>query len=239
MADYTQLDAYIEEAEAIDTSLYTPETVEVLESALAAAKAIDRELTYDLQDEVDEVASLLRKAIDGLKEPEVVVPSEPVVSIVDGSTTIIDADYASTMLGLEGTLIYGLAEYLGDLSEYVTVENGTIEYTYTEGFDGQLGTGTVATVYDNDGNVFAEYYVVIFGDYDGNGIADAEDVGYFTSMSNFELFDYFENPHLYKAADVNGDDTIDAMDESDMLAVSNYEAYVDQTVTEGTHVFGW
>ena len=238
MADYTQLDAYIEEAEAINKSLYTPETVEVLEDALAAAKAIDRELTYDLQVEVDEVASTLKKAIDGL-DLVWIEPSEPVVSIVDGSTAIIDADYASTMLGLEGTLIYGLAEYLGDLSEYVTVENGTIEYTYTEGFDGQLGTGTVATVYDNDGNVFAEYYVVIFGDYDGNGIADAEDVGYFTSMSNFELFDYFENPHLYKAADVNGDDTIDAMDESDMLAVSNYEAYVDQTVTEGTHVFGW
>ena len=239
MADYTQLDAYIEEAEAIDTSLYTPETVEILENVLAAAKDIDRELTYDLQGEVDEVADLLRKAIDNLKEIEVVVPSEPVVSVVDGSTAIIDADYAMNNLGLETVLVYGLAEYLYDASEYITVENGTIEYTYVEGFDGQLGTGTVITAYDNDGNVFAEYTVVIFGDYNGDGIVDTEDTGYFGSIANFEIFDYFEMAHLFAAADVNGDLTVDAMDDYDVNTVANYEAYIDQTVTEGTRVFSW
>jgi len=66
-ADYTWLDDCIERAEAIDTSLYTDETVAILEEALAEAKNVDRDLTEDEQDIIDEAAGKLKAAIDGLK----------------------------------------------------------------------------------------------------------------------------------------------------------------------------
>ena len=38
------------------------------------------------------------------------------------------------------------------------------------------------------------------------------------------------------AADVNGDGVVDSMDEEDMYAVANYDAYIDFTITSGSKV---
>ena len=121
------------------------------------------------------------------------------------------------------------------MSEYIEVVNGTIEYEYSNDYQ-QLGTGTVVNVFDSEGNHFASYTIVIFGDYNGDGVADSEDTAYFASISNFEIFNYFDYEHLFIAADVNSDGVVDAMDEEDMYAVANYEAYIDQTITEGSKV---
>lgn len=62
-ADYTKLDAAISAAEAIDTSAYTPDSVETLNDALTAAKDISRALKYDEQIAIDTVVSNLNNAI--------------------------------------------------------------------------------------------------------------------------------------------------------------------------------
>jgi len=100
-----------------------------------------------------------------------------------------------------------------------------------------IGTGTVITVKDKaTGEVIDEYTIVIFGDYNGDGLADSEDTTYFSAIANFEIFDYYEHEYLFMAADINGDGVVDAMDEDDMNAVANFEAYIDHTITEGSKV---
>jgi len=151
--------------------------------------------------------------------------TEPEIDIVDGSTAIID----------ENGFISGINECSTDINEYLKVENGTIEYEFSNDYE-QLGTGTVVNVFDSEGNHFASYTIVIFGDYNGDGVADSEDTTYFSAIANFEIFDYFDYEHLFMAADVNGDGVVDAMDEDDMNAVANFEAYIDHTITDGSKV---
>jgi len=100
-----------------------------------------------------------------------------------------------------------------------------------------IGTGAKVKIIDKATSiVLEEYAIVIFGDYNGDGVADIEDTGYFASIANFEIFDYFEYDYLFMAADVNGDGVVDVMDEEEMYAVANYDAYIDHTITEGSKV---
>jgi len=100
-----------------------------------------------------------------------------------------------------------------------------------------IGTGTKISVIDKStSEVIDEYTIVIFGDYNGDGVSDSEDTTYFASISNFEIFDYFEYDYLFMAADVNGDGVVDSMDEEDMNAIANFEAYIDHTITSGSKV---
>ena len=65
--DYTALDEAIAEAEAVDTSIYTDETVSALTEALEAAKTL-RENSDATQADVDAAAKALAEAIEGLEE---------------------------------------------------------------------------------------------------------------------------------------------------------------------------
>jgi len=135
-------------------------------------------------------------------------------------------------------LIYGLETGLDtdSIMNYIEIDDN-VEISFSSD---TIGTGTVITLKDKATSfILAEYTVVIFGDYNGDGFADAEDTTYFASISNFEVFDYYEHEYLFMAADVNGDGVVDAMDEEDMNAVANFEAYIDQTVTEGSRVFNY
>ncbi len=60
------IEAAIEKAEALDTSMYTDESVKTLQDALAAAKALD-EVVYPLPSEIEAVLSALNEALDGMK----------------------------------------------------------------------------------------------------------------------------------------------------------------------------
>ncbi|MBQ6708097.1 MAG: leucine-rich repeat protein [Clostridia bacterium] len=100
-----------------------------------------------------------------------------------------------------------------------------------------IGTGTVITITDKEtGEVIDTFTAVVFGDYNGDGLADIEDATYFSAIANFEIFDYYEHEYLFMAADVNGDGVVDTMDEEDMFAVTNFEAYIDHTITSGSKV---
>jgi len=148
------------------------------------------------------------------------------------------ADGATTKIDTEKNLIYGLEAGLDKttIMNYIKTV-GTAEVSFSNDV---IGTGTVITVTNTaTQKVVAEYTIVIFGDYNGDGVVDAEDTVYFAAISNFEIFDYYDNEYLFMAADVNGDGVVDSMDEEDMNAVANFEAYIDQTVTEGSKVFNY
>ncbi|MBQ3005017.1 MAG: hypothetical protein IJD88_03715, partial [Clostridia bacterium] len=148
------------------------------------------------------------------------------ISVPDNSSVVIDKE-KGLISGLDMSLDKdGLMQYL-EISDDVTLTLST----------DIIGTGTVITISDKaTGNILETYTAVIFGDYNGDGVADIEDTGYFSSISNFEIFDYFENEYLFMAADINGDGVVDSMDEEDMYAVANYDAYIDFTITSGSKV---
>lgn len=128
-------------------------------------------------------------------------PTEPVLNAVGANTTIDSRKMR----------IYGLDLGYANLSDYVTVTDGTMEFTPTE-----LGNGTGSTVkvYDNYGDLFATYYIIIFGDVNGDCLADGRDAVEAACAVQWPSV-YTEN-QIY-AADVDKSGTLDS-DDVDIIA---------------------
>lgn len=169
-ADYTALDKAIEDAEKLNKDDYTPETWAKLEEALEAAKNVDRTLTEDDQATVDGLKNAVADAVEKLDSAEVPL----VLKVKAGSTAVIDETRG---------FIYGLGNYQGvnawaddesltDLiaQGYLEIEgDGRLEYEYV-GANTTLGTGAKVKFINNKTNEVVEtYYIIVFGDCDGDG----------------------------------------------------------------------
>ena len=124
------------------------------------------------------------------------------------------------------------------LDKYITVEgDGSIEVELTQ--FGVCGTGTEVRIIDNvTEETVAIYYIVIYGDVNGDADIDASDV----SMINAEAIgatswsadpDLVENNESYDyskvlAADANGDGFINSLDASLLANVTLFLAEIDQ-----------
>ncbi len=93
--DTTELEAAITEAEGIDTSLYTEDSVAALEEALAAAQAVlaDADAT---QDEIDAATAALEAAIAGLVEVSSTTEATEATAAEEETTTTTAADEEET-----------------------------------------------------------------------------------------------------------------------------------------------
>lgn len=124
--------------------------------------------------------------------------------------------------GYEEWYVYGLnIKVTGDeLADYVTVYgDGYYEIEYTEISHGYFcGTGAEIFVYDNvTGDLVEKFYIVIFGDVNGDAQVDAGDTSLINSeiqigatWSNPNSADY--HAYLYKAANVAAEDSFNALD---------------------------
>ncbi len=128
----------------------------------------------------------------------------------DDSTTVIDEI---------NKLIYGLEENLDQnefQANYVELigESGTIEYQTGLGF----GTGTKAFVKNTiDNSVVATYTLVVFGDLDGDGVADGQDVVMATALADKHLTQADVGEAVFKAADCNHDGEITSADVTEII----------------------
>lgn len=142
----------------------------------------------------------------------------PMLGATDGSTTVVNYS--------EG-LVYGLAEELTldkFKSDYATViGTGTIECD-----DSVLKTGSVIRIMSGTDCV-AQYTVVIYGDLDSDGDADAEDA-YKVKLivAGFVSADSLTKAQQY-AADPNHDGVIDAADAELLENASLLKEVVSQT----------
>lgn len=68
----------------------------------------------------------------------------------------------------------------GDFKEQFVVNNGT--FTVSQDL---FATGTVVTVYDSNGEVYAEYPIIFFGDTNGDGATTIDEVTDISAMYNF------------------------------------------------------
>ncbi len=175
-ADYTALNDKIAEAKDLNKDDWTPETWANLETALAAAEAVDKNLSEDDQATVDNLTTALDNAIKALESAE--VPLE--LKIKEGSSTIID-EQRGFIYGLDnyqGVNAWANDESLTDLiaQGYLEIEgDGRLEYTYVGDYT-TLGTGAKVEFINNKTNEVVEtYYIVVFGDCDGDGFLTYSD----------------------------------------------------------------
>lgn len=68
----------------------------------------------------------------------------------------------------------------GDFKDQFVVNNGTFTVS-----NDLFATGTVVTVYDTAGNVFAEYEIIFFGDANGDGMTTNDDIGTASDLYNY------------------------------------------------------
>lgn len=109
------------------------------------------------------------------------LPAELVKTASAEAGIIIDT--AHTLNGAYNGIVYGFTQKANNTfmnTTYLTTNleasnGGTLEFSRSIGKTG-YGTGTVITVKNADGTVAATYVVVIFGDVDGNGLINVNDI---------------------------------------------------------------
>lgn len=237
-ASYAALDEKIAEAKALNKDDWTPETWANLETALANAEAVDRTLSEDDQTTVNNLTTALDNAIKALESAEVPLS----LNIKEGSTTIIDEQRG---------FIYGLGNYQGvnaladdmELTDliaqgYLEIEgDGRLEYEYV-GSNTTLGTGAKVKFINNKTNeVVATYYIVVFGDCDGDGFLTYGDYVDFYAYLGWadDTLDYgdFTNPAVF-ALDLVADGEITLVD---LVECYEYIGWASDEVNQVRNVF--
>ncbi|HQH64051.1 MAG TPA: leucine-rich repeat protein, partial [Clostridiales bacterium] len=141
-----------------------------------------------------------------------------------GSTAFIDTENGF-IVGLETGLNRALFE-----SRYVTIAAGTV-LTYTPPRPGFFGTQTRVQVKDTaSGAALVSYYLVIYGDVNGDANVDSTDAGTLIDIENFLLsWNPASDAAFMAAADVNGDGNIDTMDAGVAIDYENWLVDIDQS----------
>ncbi len=223
-ADYDALNAAIAEADELNKNDWTPETWADLEVALAAAKAVQPGLKIDSQPAIDTVAQALVDAIEALKSGTLELVG---LEWTDWNTM----ETRQTIIDNERGFIYGLTDVDmgGEITDLIAqgyaevVGNGYVKYTPVAG-NSNLGTGAKVELIrgaddgdDSNNEVVKTYYIVIFGDNDGDGYITVDDC---TKVTFFYGWDFdnavydFEDltvPQVF-AMDINADGFADIAD---------------------------
>ena len=116
--------------------------------------------------------------------------------------------------------IYGLNEGYASISDYITVTEGTGTAEFVPTALGN-GTGSVMNVYTLKGELYKTYTVIIFGDVNGDCIADGHDAVITDCIAN--NFGEYSDCIKY-AADVDFDGTVD---QSDVQLIAGYAIGTD------------
>ncbi len=201
-----------DEAEAISWAKY--------EAALAKANEVYAD-DAATQDEVDDAAEALLAAVAAVVAKPAVAPELVAV----GDTIIDEANGFIYGLPFDGSLT-------DDMVGYLEVEgDGEIVTTYADGAEG-FGTGAKVELVDSEGEVIVTYYIVIFGDSDGNGYVDDFDMNDPSDygMFNEYIYDYSDLtiPNAF-AMDINADGSVD---DFDIAIIEDYAMFNIDTIPQ-------
>ena len=186
-ADYTELDKFIEEANALlETNLsdkYTNASIDAMKAALVEAENIDRELDVSDQGYVDDIAQVLRNAIDALEPYNKVTGVEITQNgtVVDGDVAYVKVPWYKTYKSQSTTLGYQLSGDAEAVSVKWELANWSVDNPEADIIDNGDGTVTIkpngrgigarscwvkVTVTDVNGNTVEDYVKVRFYNWD-------------------------------------------------------------------------
>lgn len=218
-ADYTALDAAIRRAKAIDTSIYTQESVDLLNLVILTAEKFEEEILLLIdQSKVDSMTSKVLAAIDLLVPLKL---DSDIVGLIEGVLVNKDLGFISGLMAY--MTIDDLAGYLG------TSNGGDIVITTPNGSD-EAGTGTKVDLYLN-GEIDQSFDIVVYGDLTGDCVIDESDfavVDLYNAWCLEDMDEFIESPYFI-AGDINCDE---AVDESDIAVIDLVNAWIgeiDQT----------
>ena len=113
------------------------------------------------------------------------------------------------------------------LSSFMTVNgDGRIAYQY---YTDSFGTGTRIDLIDNvTGLVVKTYYIVIYGDVDGDGYITAADENILGMVASYQM-SFDEGSAFECAGDLTQDEQVDTFDLNLVSAAANYSGTISQT----------
>ena len=183
----------------------TPESIQALENAIAAAEAVDSDpnaTVADIQAAIDAIDDAINNLM--LKQ----------ITPKDDSTIVVDRDTVYTYLvGLDVT-----ANTAADVQTALKNDNTTIIITTADGTEigdsDRVGTGfIVKCVNANDHSIVYEVAtVVLYGDVNGDGLVDNVDRGLLKQDAYFDGTNIEAGTVYYYAADLDGDTVLDGFD---------------------------
>ena len=160
------------------------------------------------------------------------VDGASVVESYNDGYTVTTETYTGTK-DFERYYVYGFADRMreANLGDYIKVQgDGYYEVEYSE-LSGRFGTGAKIVVYDNfDTSAPAEvFYVIIFGDVNGDGRVTGNDE---TELTD-ELMDPTWSrrdavPYRCKATNIDGNTRVTVNDLTVIMDVNMGSAYIDQ-----------
>ncbi len=222
-ADYSAVDAAIATIPAdIDDGIYTEDSVKAVKDAVAA---VIEGLDITKQADVDAMAQAIADAVAKLTVAELTLA----LKAKEGSTTIIDRERGFIYgLSCAGVNAYSDYEFITDLlaQNFVEIEgDGRLEYTYV-GDNTVLGTGAkVEFINNKTGEVVETFYIVIFGDNNGDGTVSYTDAvdAYDYMVWNDCIHDYedFTDPAVF-AMDVDNNGSVTY---NDFVVCNDYLAW--------------
>lgn len=146
----------------------------------------------------------------------------PELAVIEGTAGVIDTS-RTEMMDADGNIvdvtgyIYGVeindGETISDVFE--VVGDGSMEIVENT-YGSDCGTGTLVNVLNASGDVVATYALVIFGDLDGNGLVDLDDVSLIELHVRYEYGEegVITDPLLLLAGDLDANDAVDLDDVS-------------------------
>lgn len=173
-----------------------------------------------------------KNSAEGTKETIVKADDTTMYAIWTTMNIYIEsADKATTVIDEIKDLIYGIAEKLTPEAfedNYIKLIGTNGNITYETG----LGFGTDTKVYINDttnNNIVATYSLVVYGDVDGDGVADGQDVMLAQMLCDGILGESDVSKAVYAAADCDHDGNITEDDVYEIIDAGLLTFKINQT----------
>ncbi len=240
-ADYTQLDAAIEAANAIFAEENYEEMYTGIEELLAAfedAMNVARDLlAEDGQAIVDAAAQALENALAAVEKIEAALEILDVSEngmYADVSWAPFMAEMAEPDYDTDETYRYiaGLVFDYYDGWDTIAAAKGGLEAEFESNANssGSLATGDKLTLSDG-----TTVYFVLYGDANGDGVVDGVDIGEAADMFNWvSAYSSPNNPYYY-GADLVADGMVDAVDIAYMADIFNWAIDPYSVTQDGTY----
>lgn len=152
------------------------------------------------------------KSLNAYKFLDYCIPPEVVVNM-------------DTLATIDGDYLYGLDEGFTDISNYISVADGTGSMTFTPSENG-CGTGSTIDIYDINNRLDRTITVIIFGDINGDTYIDGQDAVLLNCI-NGGFGQSFSDAQKY-AADVNFDSIVGTDDFTLIFDYGLLEGFISQ-----------
>ncbi len=166
--------------------------------------------------------------------PTTVTIIKEAAGLLPKADTVIDTDgEINYIYGLNGLVANGETIDEDTLSDYVTLTGNATCELITNSFD-MISTGAKLRLYDANGAFLSEYTFVVFGDINGDGVAELTDVDMLID-GYLGMQEWAWNPEdtkcnaMFFSCDINGDGRVESDDLGPLVEAMATFGYINQT----------